>query len=176
MIRYKTASSADELEQILLLQRENLPEAISEEVRIKQGFVTVHHGFDLLKRMNDVCPHIIAKKDDKVVGYALCMHPNFGDEIDVLLPMFSEIKKIVDPHKKYIVMGQVCIDKLFRKRGLFRRLYETMLHEIQPNFTSIITEVDIKNSRSQQAHYAIGFQLLSRYQSGGHNWELIELA
>jgi hypothetical protein len=41
--------------------------------------------------MNAVCPHIIAKVDDKVVGCALCMHPLFSAVIAVLKSMFDEI-------------------------------------------------------------------------------------
>jgi predicted GNAT family N-acyltransferase len=176
MIRYKTASTAEELHQILALQQENLPEAVSEEEKILEGFVTVHHTFDLLKRMNDVCAHIIAKNKNTVVGYSLCMHPKFREEIEVLQPMFTEIKNVLSDIDRYIVMGQICIAKGFRKQGVFRKLYETMLMEIQPQFKSIITEVDLKNNRSLHAHYAVGFQLLSTYHSGGQDWALISLS
>jgi predicted GNAT family N-acyltransferase len=176
MIRYKTASSTNELEQILALQRSNLPESLSEEIQNTEGFVTVHHDFDILKRMNNACPHIIAKKGDQVVGYALCMHPKFGNEIEVLLPMFQQIKKVLPEGESYIVMGQVCVHKAFRKQGIFRKLYETMLEHIKPEFNAIITEVDLKNSRSLEAHYGVGFTLLSRYQADGHDWDLILLS
>jgi predicted GNAT family N-acyltransferase len=176
MIHFKTTSTTVELNQILALQQENLPEAISEEEQIIEGFVTVHHTFDLLKRMNDVCAHIIAIYKGEVVGYSLCMHPKFGDEIEVLQPMFAEIKNVIPEGDCYIVMGQICIEKGYRRQGVFRKLYETMLQEIQPQFKSIITEVDLKNSRSLQAHYAVGFQLLSTYHSGGQDWALISLS
>ena len=183
MIVYTTVTTDHELQQILELQQENLPTAISEETQKTEGFVTVHHSFDLLKRMNETCPHIIAKDEDKVVGYALCMHPKFGKEIEVLLPMFREIKRVFKDSStaicvtsdEFIVMGQVCIHKDFRKKGIFRKLYEHMLKEIAPKFKAIITEVDRKNMRSLNAHYAIGFQTLSQYKSDGKDWELIVL-
>ena len=176
MIHFKTASTNEELKQILALQQENLPEAISEEEQKLEGFVTVRHTFDLLNRMNDVCAHIIAIYEGKVVGYSLCMHPKFEDEIEVLQPMFTEIKNVVPVGEHFIVMGQICIDKGYRKQGVFRKLYETMLEEIQPGFDSIITEVDLINNRSLQAHFAVGFKLLSRYNSGGQDWALISLS
>ncbi len=176
MIYYKTASTIEELNQIIALQQENLPEAISEEEQKLEGFVTVRHTFDLLNRMNDVCAHIIAINEGKLIGYSLCMHPKFEDEIEVLHPMFTEIKKVVPGGKHFIVMGQICIDKGYRRQGVFRKLYATMLREIQPQFNSIITEVDLKNSRSLRAHYAVGFKLLSNYHSGGQDWALISLA
>ena len=175
MIRYKRASLKGELEQILQLQQDNLPAVVSEEIKKTEGFVTVHHDFNILNRMNEVCPHIIATSNEKVVGYTLCMHPKFGDEIEVLRPMFAEIKRVLGVNANYIAMGQVCVDKEYRRQGIFRRLYSFMLEEIKPEFDCIITEVDCKNTRSLEAHYAVGFELLSRYQSGGHDWELIRL-
>lgn len=174
MISIKKAESLNELEQILLLQQENLPAAVSSEEKEKEGFVTVEHNLDILSRMNNSCRHIIAVNDEKVVGYALCMHPNFGNEIPVLMPMFAEIKKqgITDG---FIVMGQICIDKAFRKQGVFRRLYKTMLDSIKPEFTSIITEVDITNTRSLDAHHAIGFREISNYEFSNLCWELMKL-
>jgi hypothetical protein len=50
-----------------------------------------------------------------------------------------------------------------------------MQQEISPQFTTIITEVDSLNTRSLQAHYAIGFKTLSKYKADGRNWELIYL-
>ena len=175
MIDYKRASQKNELEQILQLQRDNLPTVVSEEIKKTEGFVTVHHDFDILNRMNEACPHIIAVINEKVVGYALCMHPDFGDEIEVLKPMFAQLKQILGPEETYITMGQICIDKAYRRQGIFRKLYNYMLQELKPEFGCIITEVDAKNMRSLEAHYAVGFELLSRYASGGQDWELIRL-
>ncbi len=41
---------------------------------------------------------------------------------------------------------------------------------ICPDFDTIITEVDAKNTRSLQAHYAVGFQVLKTYRSAGQDW------
>lgn len=173
-IKYYRCSTVKELEQILELQQRNLFANVSEEERKKEGYVTVVHNFEILKKMNDVCSHIIAKDGEKVVGYALCMHPKFSGEIEVLIPMFREIDAVIPKDKKYLAMGQICVDKAYRKKGIFRKLYETMKAETQAEFVSIITEVDAKNIRSLNAHYAIGFKHLKTYSSGGQDWELIE--
>ena len=130
---------------------------------------------EILKVMNKVCPHIIAKSDSRVVGYALCMHPQFADEIAVLRPMFAEIDSVLPKNDKYIVMVQVCIDKAFRRQGVFRQLYRTMQDAVRPEFHRIITEVDTENTRSLQAHYAIGFVDLKSYQLDHRVWKLISL-
>ena len=174
-IRYATVSSEDELLQILNLQKANLPEVLSNKELQDEGFVTVVHTLDLLKRMNKRCAHILAKSEDQVVGYALCMHPDFRREIDILKPMFREIDKVISPEAPYLIMGQICIAKPYRKKGVFRGLYQKILKSTQQEYSKIITEVDGRNQRSLTAHYAVGFQDLSQYRSNGRDWYLIAL-
>lgn len=175
IIQIGQVQNKKELEQILFLQKENLPNALSKKEIAKEGFVTIAHTYDLLDAMNKVCPHIIAKEEDKVIGYALCMHPKFGNEIDILKSMFKEINAVLSPGEKYIVMGQVCIHKAYRKMGIFQSLYKKMQDVIKPDFNCIITEVDTLNKRSLNAHLAIGFVELKTYNSNGRKWHLIAL-
>lgn len=174
-IRYYRSKSDKELHQILELQQKNLFANITDEERKLEGFLTVEHTFDLLKKMNEACPHVIAKINDKMIAYALCMHPLFSTEIAVLRSMFAEIEVINPELSNYVAMGQICIDKDYRKQGIFRNLYRTMSDSLKPEFDAIITEVDTKNIRSLNAHYAIGFKHLKSYNSEGHDWELIIL-
>lgn len=179
MISYSETSKDEELVQILDLQQANLPNQISEVEKNQEGFVTVSHDFELLKQMHEACAHTIALDQQKVVGYALSMHRQFGDRIAVLIPMFQQIdlltpKFLENPHN-YVVMGQVCIDKPYRKQGIFRGLYTHMKSRLIPPFEAIITEVAAQNQRSMEAHYAIGFERMSRYSSGGQDWELMLL-
>ncbi|MER3375564.1 MAG: GNAT family N-acetyltransferase [Allomuricauda sp.] len=175
MIYYKQASSEQELEQILLLQQENLVNSLSCEDREKEGFLTVEHSMEILKAMNERCGHIIAVENGDVIGYALCMHPAFSDSIEVLQPMFIEINKVVEGKANYMVMGQICVAKNYRGKGIFRNLYLTMKNRLPEGFDTIITEVDGKNKRSLAAHAAVGFKTLKVYTDGGREWHLISL-
>ncbi len=175
MIYYKQASSEQELEQILSLQQENLFKSLSTENQEKEGFLTVEHSMEILKAMNDKCGHIIAVENGNVIGYALCMHPIFADSIEVLRPMFSEINKVIQNANNYMVMGQICVTKSHRGKGVFRNLYLTMKNRLPEGFDTIITEVDGKNKRSLSAHAAVGFKTLKVYPSGDKEWHLIIL-
>lgn len=172
-IIFTTATTSDELLQILSLQKMNLKSAVSELEIAHEGFVTVEHDYGLLQRMNAVCAHIIAKDGDSVVGYALSMDPSFADAIVVLQPMFDELKKrnILD----FLAMGQICVAKTHRKQGIFRGLYEEMKKASYPKYESIVTEVDATNARSLGAHRAVGFTIICTYHSFGQDWELISL-
>ena len=174
-LEYCQSKAKEELNQIIELQQKNLPHNVPQELRKKEGFVSVSHTLDILEQMHTVCPHIIAKDQDTVVAYALCMHSMFANEIDLLKPMFVKIEKSFPNDKSYIVMGQICIDKAYRGKGVFRKLYKTMQQFVFPDFKAIITEVDATNTRSLSAHYAIGFTDLTTYVSNGQEWKLIVL-
>lgn len=171
-IIYKRADTDKELYGILNLQEQNLRENTSETEKEQEGFVTVQHDFEILNRMNMGSPHIIALHNNQVIGYALVMLKEFKDDISVLRPMFSEIDKAID-HNSYVTMGQVCIDKDYRRKGVFRGLYNCMKTHLKDKFSMIITEVDQKNIRSMNAHFAIGFKHLQTYHALGQDWELI---
>ncbi len=174
-IEFTRASRQEELEEILTLQEQNLASDLTEEEIEKEGFVTVSHTLDLLSKMNVVCPHIIAKDKGRVIGYALCMHPDFSREIPVLLSMFEQIREVVPKDQSYMVMGQVCIDQAYRGKGVFRGLYKTMKRSLSSSFELIVTEVDSTNLRSLNAHCAIGFRNLLSYPADGRQWHLISL-
>ena len=173
-ILYKKATTDEELYQILELQLKNIPTSIPEIEKQKEGFVTVGHSFELLKIMNDKCAHTIAISNIKVIGYALSMVKDFRDEIDVLKPMFTNIEKNIPESLRYIVMGQICIDKTYRKKGVFRGLYNKMQETLKTDYKTIITEVDKTNSRSLNAHLAIGFKTLYSYRSKKQDWEILK--
>lgn len=171
-IQYKLAGTNDELAQILALQQANSITTITSEEKQTEGFVTVQHTFDLLKNMNDACRHCIAKDGDRVVGYALSMVQSFGNQIEVLKPMFDEINRLL-PGKNYLVMGQICIDKNYRKLGIFKGLYRFMQQQYNNRFDLLITEIDTLNTRSMAAHASIGFITLKEYSAGGQDWALV---
>jgi len=178
MITYQLTSTNTELREIIVLQQKNLPNNISNNEKDEQGFVSAQHNLELLTKMHDAHPHVIAKHNNKVVGYALCMLQAFRNEIPLLTPMFNQTDnaiKELNNSINYIVMGQICVDKLYRKQGVFRALYKYMQENISKEYNAIITEVDVKNIRSVNAHKAIGFEILKEHQSNNQNWQLIVL-
>ena len=172
-ILYKRASTLEELEQIRTLQLQNSSQNISSEEKLQEGFVTVQHSVALLKQMNSACAHIIAKDNNSVAGFALVMLSSFRNEIKVLVPMFERIDELVAKDKTYVVMGQICVDKNYRKQGIFRGLYQFYKKELQHEFDYLITEVATINLRSMQAHKSIGFKIIDTYEEDGIVWNVI---
>ncbi len=178
MVNFTTAKGKNDIQQILDLQYINLPVNITNSEAKEQGFVTVHHDFELLSAMNEPYPHIIAKDGDQVIGYTLVMLQTFGDKIEVLKPMFEKINSLSyngDDLKKtpYFVMGQVCVDKAYRGQGVFSGLYQKMKTEMSPHFKYIITEIATRNTRSMRAHEKIGFETIHIFDTPEEEWAIV---
>ena len=172
-VLYKRASTLDELERIRLLQLQNSSQNITSEEKLQEGFVTVQHTVALLEQMNTACAHIIAKDGEKVVGFALVMLSSFRNEIEVLIPMFERIDALIPTGKSYVIMGQVCVDKNYRKQGIFRGLYHFYRTQLQQDFNFLITEVAAINLRSMSAHEAVGFKVIDSYEEDGITWNIM---
>ncbi|MEP6583094.1 MAG: GNAT family N-acetyltransferase, partial [Ginsengibacter sp.] len=128
MVAYTTVKSDEEILQVLDLQKNNLPQNLSDAEIKSQGFVTVVHSYEILKEMNDIEASIIAKNGDDVIGYLLAMTKHSGNDIPVLIPMFEVFDNVIYDSKKisvcnYIVVGQVCIAKEWRGQGILDDCY-----------------------------------------------------
>ncbi len=177
-IQYGTARGEGDLAQIIDLQKRNIPQAISQEELRDQGFVTVHHDMELLRAMNIPHPHVVARHQGRVIGYALVMLTQFRHDIPVLIPMFEIIDQIDYQGQSlaqtpYFVMGQICIDKPYRGSEVFQELYQTMKKHMAPHFPYVITEVAVRNPRSLRAHYKAGFQNIYEYSTDQEDWVIL---
>ena len=116
MVTYGISTTEEELKGILELQQINLPQNISTDELKSQGFVTVKHDLNLLTQMNSPFQHIIAKENNKIIGYTLVMLRKWKNDIPVLVEMFDQIDSIIYGGRKlaeakYFIMGQVCVAK-----------------------------------------------------------------
>lgn len=174
-----TSVSSSDLIGILTLQKANLAHVLSEKEIQSQGFVTVNHTYDLLKKLNDREKHIIAKDADRVVGYVLAMTSHSRFDIPILVPMFDEFDKITYKGKKvteqnYIIVGQVCIDKQYRGQGLFDKCYAAYRDAYQQKYDFAITEIASANIRSLHAHKRVGFREVASYSDpNGMEWRVV---
>ena len=178
LIKFTTAKSSNDIQQILDLQWVNLPNNISTIEAKEQGFVTVHHNFDILSSMNQPYPHVIAKYQNQVIGYTLVMLKKFGAQIPILIPMFEKINSLVYKGESlattpYFVMGQVCVAKGYRGQGVFSGLYQQMKKEMSGHFKYIITEIATRNTRSMRAHEKVGFETVHIYQTPKEEWAIV---
>lgn len=177
------ARKDDDLRQILDLQGANIRETLDENERASQGFVSLRHDLGLLREMNEPWPHVIATttgdRGEEVVAYALVMLERFRGRLPLLDPMFERFDSIAFRGRplrewRWYVMGQVCVAKAHRGRGLVERLYEAHRAQMASSFDLTVTEVDLANPRSLRAHARAGFEVLDEYRSDdGREWAVI---
>lgn len=177
-LQYTQASKASHLEQIMSLQGKNLEELLSSEEVASQGFVTLQHDLALLKKLAGPHRHIIALHGQELAGYALVMLKEFSEAFPILVPMFEKIGQIHyqgSPlaSSAYFVMGQVCIDKPWRGKGIFAGLYQQMRQRLRASFEYCLTEVATRNARSIRAHEKAGFHTINIYEADGEEWAIM---
>jgi ribosomal protein S18 acetylase RimI-like enzyme len=179
MICFTTIKFDEEIYEVIALQKINLPQSLSQEQMDSQGFVTVVHSFTTLKKMNDTEASIIAKDDDKVIGYLLAMTNASRNDIPILIPMFGAFDDVVYHGKKiaafhYIVVGQVCVAEGYRGIGILDNCYDTYKEHFKNKYDFAITEINKNNKRSIRAHARIGFELVHSYKDAtGNEWDIV---
>jgi ribosomal protein S18 acetylase RimI-like enzyme len=179
-IIFTTITTDQEIWQLLDLQQKNLSKNVSEDVANNQGFVTVVHDFELLSRMNQTVPQIIAKDGDELIAYALVMPESFRNDIPVLTAMFElmdglEYKGKLIKDVQYYAMGQICVAENYRGMGIFDGLYAKHKETLSVRFELCVTEIAKRNTRSLAAHKRVGFEIIHEYFDVNYPelWEVV---
>ena len=166
------------LDEILALQRENLPARLSAEQAREQGFVTLEHTKDILRQMHAVLPSVGAWEEGRLVGYALSLPRECRGLIPPLAPMFEVLDTLLVEGRPlarvpYYVMGQVCVAKAHRGTGVLEALYAAHREAYAPRFEELVTEISVRNVRSLRAHARVGFRDIHRYRDAMDSWVVV---
>ena len=181
MIVYTSSQNDKDLNGILNLQRNNLARNLPQEEIQSQGFVTVLHTLEDLRKMNSIEQHIIAKDNDTVIAYLLAMTEKSKFDIPVLVPMFELFESIRYKNKllseyNYMVVGQVCVDKKYRGQGVLDKCYDLYIDTFRRRYDFAVTEIAISNKRSLNAHARVGFNTIHEYVApDGESWAIVLL-
>lgn len=178
MVTIETASSDPQLEQILALQRRYSFRALSPEEQRAEGFVFAEHTLDLLKLMAAELPQSIAVADGQVVGYCLGMPLSLRGAIPSLAPMFEQFDRCTYRGRplsswRYVVGGQVCVDRPHRGQGLLAKLYGHLGRTVAASHDLCVTEIAVRNDISVRAHEKMGFEVVSRYADAKEEWVIV---
>lgn len=178
MLILTTVVDTEEFQEILALQQRNLVQNIDEIEMQTQGFVTMIHNIDVLQQMHNLAPSVVAKDNGRIIGYALVMLRECRRLFPPLEPMFKNFDSLEYRGRplneyRFYVMGQVCIDKQYRRTGLFDQLYQKHKEIYADQFDFIITEVSTRNHRSRRAHERVGFETLDTYSDEVDEWAVI---
>ena len=178
MLYATIVSTETELEQIQRLNQQNLKNNISREEQEWEGFVSWSYSFDLLKKMHQQAPSIIVKDGDEVIGYALVTLLEASDFHKDLQTMISNLRSVQYNGKslmlyRFYLMGQVCIQKEYRGKGVFNLLYQQHKNVYRKEYELLVTEIAANNKRSLRAHKKIGFDVIHTYPDGDQAWNVV---
>jgi hypothetical protein len=178
MITITVASSDQDLEEILELQRRYLAAAIPPEAQSLEGFVFAEHTVPLLRRMADRSPQAIALCEGRVIGYCLSLPRSLRAELPSLAPMFEQFGRCAYRGKpltdyRFIVGGQVCVDREHRGMGLLARLYDQLRVSLSSPCDLCVTEIATRNRVSVRAHEKMGFEAISTYSDRREEWVIV---
>jgi GNAT superfamily N-acetyltransferase len=168
----------DELKQIVELSHKNHRMNVSETEKLKEGFISWEYSYELLKQMHDLHPGIIVKDDDTLAGYALVAFKEAKTFHKDLATMINKLEAIIYINKRladyrYYVMGQVCVDKDYRGKGVFDMLYQHHKTVFKDMFDFVVTEISVSNHRSIRAHEKVGFKTIYSYKDAMDEWNVV---
>lgn len=176
----RAAESDEELRRILSLQAANLRAKLDPVTRRSQGFVTLCHDLELLRSMCGRWQHVVAASlAGDVVAYALVMLVEFRSRLPDLDAMFERLQRLSFkgrpiPDLRFYIMGQICVAREHRGRGLVEQLYAEHRRRMSPHFDLMVTEIDHENPRSLRAHEKAGFQVVDEYRGDdGRQWLVV---
>lgn len=162
----------------MTLQRANHRMSLSANERMNNGFVTLKHDLSQLQKMMESAPQVVARSEDRIVGFALVLLKEHSTMFPLLQPMFDLFDETshneqVLGETDYYVMGQVCIEKGFRGQGIFQLLYQEHKRLLSASFEHCLTEASVHNKPSIRAHEKVGFQTIKEYSDQTDDWAML---
>lgn len=178
MYTIELVSTTQQIGQIAELSSINLRSVVDDDTKNVQGFLTWEYTVDLLAAMHTFSPSIIATCNGQVVGYALvATHAMSGvhAEMKLMLNNLATLTYLDRPMNdyRYYMMGQICIAKDHRGKGLFEKLYEYHRTVHHKQYEMLLTEVSTSNHRSMRAHEKVGFKTIHTYHDHIDEWNVV---
>ncbi|MFO0584877.1 MAG: GNAT family N-acetyltransferase [Anaeromyxobacter sp.] len=186
----RPAAGDADLRAILALQASQLAAALGPEAAARDGFVTVRHDLETLRRMHALAPSVVAvatgpaggagEDPGALAGYALVMPVEAAPWVPVLAPMFELLRGLAFRGRplaslRHYVMGQVCVAPAWRGRGVFDALYAGHRRLLADRYDVCVTEISLRNGRSLRAHARVGFETIHRYRDATDDWAVVAL-
>lgn len=174
----RLVTETHELQQIAVLCNENLRTNLTEEEKRSEGFITWEYSFEQLEAMHRIAPAVIVKYGEQVAGYALTAIKETSAIQPELVPMIAHLETLHfqgKPVKEipYYIMGQVCIARTHRGKGVFQMLYAQHKAMFRSQFDLLVTEISTSNYRSIQAHRRVGFETIDTYRDQLDEWAVV---
>jgi len=175
------ATGAD-IENIIKLQKENLHHNLS-EVEKSNGFLFLENTHEDLKKI--LCGDgvmVVCKNNNELLGYLFSINLDYAKSLHFFSKLIESLENIDYEGKnineyKYCILGQVCVKKDFRGKGILEKLYTKIKEElVYLNYDIAVSEIAENNTRSISANLGkIGLKNIGHYTSNGVQWLIVVL-
>jgi L-amino acid N-acyltransferase YncA len=174
----KMVQTEEELKGLKALQNANLRRLIGEEEAMKEGFVTSEYSFELLQKMHQEHPSIIAKEGNDVVGYVIVTNKSVYGEHEEIDHLFDTVDAMeyngqLLKNASYILVGQLCVGKSHRGQGLVQTMYNYYKENFSDKYQYLVTDISQANPRSIKAHKKSGFETIGVIEQVGTGWDIV---
>lgn len=178
MITVQRVTQEAELGAIRALQSANLRKHVSDTEASDQGFLIAEYSVEFLRQMHACHPSIIALDGDQLAGYALAASRKVRSGHPLLDDLCKQIDGLSYRHRRlgdsnYVVVGQLCVAKPYRGKGLVQRMYHMFRESLQTEYEYCITDIARANARSLQAHLRTGFQVIHSIHFEELEWDVV---
>lgn len=164
--------------QILQLQSANIPEHLTTEQR-QQGFIVSKMDEKQLEAINNELGIIVACDDKKITGFVCLNRSDHRPRPGIVDAMLAEL-----PHTqldgqslndlRIFLYGPVCIDQLYRGKGLLRQLFHAARLQTKGQFDAGVAFVNDSNPHSLSAHVqGLGMQDVLSFCYQGEHYHLL---
>lgn len=179
MLRVAQCATADELAQVLALNRANHRSVLSDDEKRIHGFLSLLYTEAMLADLQRFLPTIVVKDGDVVAGYAHALPPQDAAKIHVhLKAMADQVDPILldgrplSAHRYYLMAG-ICVHAAYRGKGVFQMLYDGHRRFYGDRYELLVTDIAVSNARSIRAHERTGFKPIHRYRDEQDEWQVV---
>lgn len=164
------------------LQQANHQDAIDDNKKANDGFLTVVTSIDLIEMFIKKNQFLIIKNQQKIIAYIFWILPNEF----ACAGMTQKLHEMVQndevnwvnksiKNQAYFFIGQVCIDAAYRGKNLLQKMYQAAAKEILKQGYSIgLAGIRDENKRSLHVHgQKLGFIKTNDFVLGEKKWQLL---
>jgi len=154
-MEFRRATSND-IPAVLEIQAANFIDNLKPLER-QNGFLSVEFPRTQLEATAEELGIIVAIDHGRVVGYLCASSCAFNRQFTLLARMMEQFDRITFRGRplassRLFIYGPVCIDRVYRGRGVLRGLYEALCKEVAGRFDVGVAFVADENPHSLRAH------------------------
>ena len=176
-VHYRRASG-DDYRDILLLNEANFRGNLSDADR-GDGFLSAIFTAKQIAAMAEELGIMVATVEDKVAGFLCAFRNDFDHGSPVVATMIASYERMqfegkpLSAYRSY-AYGPVCIDKPYRRKGLFRGLYEAQRRDLTGLFEIGVALVSRDNLHSLHAHvFGLGMTEVGDFEVHGNRYATV---